>query len=248
MFKTRVILSKTKKIANTFLRPLGVELIRRQASTSWRSSFERLKERNIVFNSVIDVGASNGKWSLELAVTFPQAKYLLIEAQSIHENTLQDLVRKKNNFAYRLAAAGDKEGAVFFDAAEPFGGQASHQPLDKETVVELPMTTVDVEVKRSDLAPPFLLKLDTHGFEIPIFEGAADTLKQTSVICVETYNFQLCDGCLRFHEMCAFLEGKGFRPFRLCNPAFRPADGVFWQMDLVLVRSDRSEFLLNSYR
>lgn len=39
------------------------------------------------------------------------------------------------------------------------------------------MVTVDKCVKEKNKVS-FLLKLDTHGFEIPIFEGAEDILKK----------------------------------------------------------------------
>jgi len=36
---------------------------------------------------------------------------------------------------------------------------------------------------------PYLIKLDTHGVEIPILNGSAQTLKDTNVLVVEVYNF-----------------------------------------------------------
>lgn len=180
---------------------------------------------------------------------YPAAFYFLIDANKVHEPKVKAFKKKHNNVDYVLAAAGDTIGSIYFDASDPSGGLASHTPLQgyRRKVTRVPVTTVDAEVNARKLKPPYLLKLDTHGFEVAIFEGAAKTLKETAVIIVETYNFTLCEGCLRFHEMCVFLEERGFRPVGLCNPAFRHKDGALWQMDLIFVRSDREEFRSNKY-
>lgn len=109
------------------------------------------------------------------------------------------------------------------------------------------MTTVDAEVARLSLAGPFLLKLDTHGFEIPIFEGAASTLDQTSLLIVEAYNFELRPGALRFHELCTYLGGRGFRPLDVVDVMRRPGDDVLWQFDLFFARNDSREFASSAF-
>ena len=129
---------------------------------------------------------------------------------------------------------------------DPFGGVASHTKSEKFNT-SLPCITVDDEVAKRNLKGPFLLKLDTHGFEEPIFNGAEETLKNTNLVFVETYNFDIEKTSLRFWEMCQFLSEKGFRPIDLCEPMHRPKDGAFWQIDILFVRKDREEFQSNSY-
>lgn len=86
------------------------------------------------------------------------------------------------------------------------------------------------------------LKLDTHGFEIPILEGASQVLKETAVIIIECYNFRIAPECLLFFEMCDYLGKLGFRCIDLVDPFNRPYDQSFWQMDLVFVKDNRAEF------
>jgi len=109
------------------------------------------------------------------------------------------------------------------------------------------MVTVDEEVARLKLPPPYLLKLDTHGFELPILEGAMNTLASASLVVIETYNFRLTDSSLKFHEMCTFMENKGFSCIDLVEPMHRPGDQAFWQVDLLFVPSDNAVFSSNSY-
>jgi hypothetical protein len=105
----------------------------------------------------------------------------------------------------------------------------------------------DAQVAARDLRPPFLIKLDTHGFEMPILAGAEQTLEQTNVLVIEAYNFDIASSAVRFAELCARLEARGFRCVDLFDVMYRPADNALWQMDLIFIRADRPEFLSNAY-
>jgi len=213
---------------------------------SLKSALERCRRRGPDIGTVIDIGASNGVWSLKARKVFSKACFFLIEAQGDHEPSLKKLKERCPRLDYVIAAAGDRDGEIYFDASDLFGGEASHTPLEQHSVT-VPLRSLDSLVREKGLTPPFLLKLDTHGFEVPIFEGARETLRQTALIIVETYNFKLTSDSLRFPEMCAFLESRGFRCIDLCEPMHRPKDRAFWQMDLFFVPADREEFKSNTY-
>jgi FkbM family methyltransferase len=210
-------------------------------------AFRALKARKHAFNTVIDIGASTGIWSDALMRHFPFSRYLLIEAQPVHEPALREFCARHANAQFALAAAGEKAGHIFFDAAEPFSGQASYTQTSAANI-QLPVTTVDNEIRERKLKGPYLLKFDTHGFELPILKGARDTLARTEVIVMECYNFRIAPECLTFDEMCRYLANLGFRCIDLVDPMHRPYDDSFWQMDLVFVRDSRSEFSYPQYR
>lgn len=197
--------------------------------------------------TVIDIGASNGAWSGALMAHLPTARYLLIEAQGVHEPALRTFCAAHPNASYVLAAAGDREGTIHFDTSDPLGGLASETPFAAHDAV-VPMTTVDAAVATAALPGPYLLKFDTHGFELPILRGAARTLAATEVVVMECYNFHIAPEALTFDEMCGHMRGLGFRCIDLVCPLHRPLDDAFWQADLVFVRGDRPEFTRRSYR
>lgn len=205
----------------------------------------RFRARDIPIGTVIDIGASDGRWSLSAKKYFPDARYLLVEAQSAHQPALARLKGTYRNFDYVIAAASDRCGSVYFESGDPFGGVASH--THERGMVEVPAVTVDELVQDRRLPPPYLLKLDTHGFEVPILEGAAATLKRTQLVVVETYNFRIGIESLIFHEMCRYMEGRGLRCIDLCEPMHRPKDGALWQFDLFFIPDTREEFSSNSY-
>lgn len=238
------------KTLNKVLQIFDLRLVRQSQylsdSLSFDAVFERLKLKNIKFNTVIDIGASDGCWTRKIRKHFPDSFCYMIEANHFHEQSLIQFVENNKNCAYKLAAAADFVGEINFDDSDPWTGVASHQQDNKNTSRVI-STTVDEEVVAEALKGPFLLKLDTHGFEIPIFNGACETLTKTNVIIVETYNYDVTNDSLRFWEMCDFLVQKGFRPIDLMEPMFRPKDKSFWQVDLVFIRAERPEFQSNSY-
>jgi FkbM family methyltransferase len=192
--------------------------------------------------TVIDVGASSGLWFAKARRHLPHARGLLIEALADpHEPGLRALKAHDPLVEYVIAAAGDHEGEVHFDAKDPFGGAASYEPFEVGDIV-VPMTTIDSEVDSRRLPGPFLIKLDTHGFEAEILLGAGATLGSTVALVIEAYNFDLRPGSFRFADLCSFLEPRGFRSIDLADPMRRPTDDVLWQMDLVFAQANRPEF------
>ena len=215
--------------------------------TTMEGAFRALAARRHGFRTVIDIGASNGNWSDALMRYFPDRNYLLVEAQPVHEPALREYCARHPNAQFVLAAAGEEAGEIFFDADEPFGGQAAPAG-SSPTHIRVPVVTVDGEVSARKLEGPYLIKFDTHGFELPILKGAAATLARTEVIIMECYNFRIAPQALTFDEMCRYLGERGFRCIDLVDPLHRPYDDSFWQMDLVFVRSDRPEFTYQRYR
>jgi hypothetical protein len=97
------------------------------------------------------------------------------------------------------------------------------------------------------LKGPFLLKFDTHGFELPILQGAAETLKQTNAIIMECYGFRIAENSLLFPEMCVHMEKLGFRLGDIINIVRRPGDDMFWQCDAFFLRAEHPLFNKNTY-
>lgn len=210
------------------------------------AALARIIARGITVNTVVDIGASTGVWSEATMPYFPNAKYLLVEAQKTHENELKRFVAAHPNAQYVLKAAGEKAGTIYFDDTEAFGGQSMNERTS-EKLTEVPVSSIDEETASRGLPGPYLLKFDVHGFELPILRGAERTLQNTSVLIMECYNFDIAPGSLLFHDMCGHLHDLGFRVADISEPLWRPKDRMLWQMDIFFVRADRPEFQDKSY-
>jgi FkbM family methyltransferase len=238
------------EIRNRLQRNKKEKLNPKKLNTFRYNSFEynlaKLKQRGIYANTIIDIGASNGSWSKRIMDVFPESKYFLIEANNYHKNELEKFKENNKNIEYIIAAASDKIGQIYFDNSDPFGGLAIHEKPENNFTI-IPAVTVDHCVLNNELRGPFLLKLDTHGFEVPIFEGSIKMLKETEIIVVEAYNFKIAKDSLLFYEMCEYMKKHGFRCNGIIDVSYRPKDNFLWQMDLVFIKQTKEEFNDKNY-
>ena len=221
-------------------------------SLTMASGLER-SAKHVTPQSFIDVGASDGRWTELAKQFFPNSHYLLIEAQEGHRKDLEHFQSKHQHISLCMAAAGDTEGEIYFDASDLHAGLASKEKLEKNCIT-VPVTTIDVQVEKHKLIPPFCIKLDTHGFEIPILEGANKTLENADMLIIEAYNFQIVkneedssQNSLRFYQLCQYLDEKGFYPADIVDIMRRKKDDMLWQMDMFFYRKENKVFKSNSY-
>jgi FkbM family methyltransferase len=210
------------------------------------TALKRCLDRGVQPQTVLDIGASDGRWTMSCMKLIPNARYLLIEAQTEHRVALEQLSQKHHNIDYQIAAAGSQSGQIYFDAKELFGGLASFSPI--EGGIQVPMVSIDDEVVTRKLSKPYLLKLDTHGFEIPILEGAKRVLRDASLVIIEAYNYQLTPDSLRFFELCEYMDNLGFAPIEIADPMLRLHDSSFWQMDIFFIPKTSPEFAYRAYK
>jgi len=194
---------------------------------------------------VIDVGAAAGKWSLGCERVFPAAAYRLIEPLEEDLPMLRPILATRPAWRHIAAAAGAVPGTVSFSVAPDLDGSAVYGPDSEFPQRTVPVITLDsLDLPTGDC----LLKLDTHGYEVPIFEGAAEVLRRTSLLIVEVYGQRIAPGSLLFHEICAHLAERGFRAADVIDVMRRPSDGTLWQADVFFLRADHPVFANHAYR
>lgn len=248
-----------KKIFRGFFHLLGLEVSRYRAPSSPEYDYVRNKEmiegltrvmqRGLNPATIIDVGAAEGSWSLSSKEIWPSANYMLFEPLEERAESLKQLVAKNKNFHFVAAGAGKEKSQKSFYVSGDLDGSAVVDPstttLENIRIIEI--TSIDHEVRDSNLPGPYIIKLDTHGFEVPILEGAADTLKNTELVIIEIYGFHLTSDSLLFHEMSTLLDKLGFRMVDIVDIMRRSKDNAFWQGDAFYMRKDHQIFKDNLY-
>lgn len=175
-----MIKNKLLKLSRKFFEPLGFSLTYGSHFTD-DAALKRCRKRGMIINSVIDVGASDGRWSDLCMEHFPDAQYLLVEAQEAHDNSLKKFKKANKNTDYVICAAGNEDGVIYFNDDALLSGVASDKPFEGGKQTKVPMYKIDTLIEKYNLKPPFLIKLDTHGFEVPIIEGSTKAFENTNL-------------------------------------------------------------------
>jgi len=232
-------------IANRAIKPLGIQIYK--TGLDMESVIGQMSKCAADVRTVVDIGASDGRWSKAAMAHFPRAKFVAVDPLVEREPKLKQLKASNRNFDYVLCVAGEQESEmVSLSVGDDLDG--STVDGNQGAVRSVPSHSIDSIVRQKQCVGPFILKFDTHGFEVPILQGAAKTLRETHYIVMEVYNYRHTTGTLLFYEMCALLDSHGFRCFNIADPMHRPLDGCLWQMDLFFARKGSDFFRDSSYR
>jgi FkbM family methyltransferase len=212
------------------------------------AALRRARARGVEIASIIDIGASDGSWTEMCRRVYPEARAILLDANDVHRASLERYVASRQGVEHKIAAVGPACCDLWFERTpDPFGGRIHSERLKPEWE-PLPGTTIDHEVATRGMRGPYLVKLDTHGFEVPILEGAQETLKNAQLLVVECYPFKIGDGALMFHEFCAWMWERGFMALDITEPLWRARDGCLWQIDIVFSPRSRPECQVYSWQ
>lgn len=215
------LFSRKKKIEDSMHSALS------RASSSW----------GIQPDFVIDIGAASGHWSRMCAEVWPKAHYSLFEPLEEQRALLEELCGEKK-WRYIQAVAGGNKGEIDFAVTDDLDGSGVYEDRAFPTR-KMPMLPLDSLLP---IAGKGLLKLDTHGYELPIFEGSVRLLEQVELIVVEVYGHKISKNCLCFDSLCRYLDGRGFRVAAIVDVMNRPLDGTFWQADFLFLKCSHPVF------
>jgi len=98
------------RLANSFLNLFNAKIYFDGSSPlNMSSAIQRICTHDIPIKSIIDIGASNCKWSIDTMEFFPNASYLSIEPLYERKDALEKLKKKYNTFDYVLCVAGAED-------------------------------------------------------------------------------------------------------------------------------------------
>lgn len=166
---------------------------------------------------ILDCGAHVGHWSTGMQrKRFPEAKYLLIEANSDHEEALE-----KTGLPFEIALLGSDDGVdtVYYKNTDSgvsagnsiFQENSPNKEL-REQFKEVRQLTSSIDgiVARHSIGKVDFLKLDLQGAETLALRGASNTLKEVEVIQAEIHLVNYNQGAPPFLELYTLLNREGF--------------------------------------
>lgn len=218
--------------------------------TSLASTLKRLRANVDEIGTLVCLGSGKGDDALSFVEQWPGARVLLIDMDENFRPVWDQLAKKMPGLVGEVAALAEHDGEIGMRKTDRTGGIALEGPIDGDAQ-RIRSVRLDTLIAQHALPPPYFLKFDTHGAELPILAGAAETLRQTAILMMECYNFKLgfAGGRnLTFDEMSQHLKEMGFRPADLCDPLWRPGDGLLWQIHLFFLKANHPTFASSSYR
>ncbi|RDC64118.1 FkbM family methyltransferase [Adhaeribacter pallidiroseus] len=247
-----------KKIVKSILNLVGLEVRYKQPLSANIAYFrneqmieglQRSKRRGLVHvSTIIDVGAAAGSWSLSAKEFWPSSSYVLFEPLIERKAELEKLCNDQKDFYFIPAAAGKENSEVNFYVSNDLDGSGIADEVEQASNIRtVEVKSIQEEISQLNLTGPFIIKLDTHGFEVPIIEGCARIIKDVSLFIIECYGFQIAKDSLLFWEMCQFMDTRGFRLIDIIDVTHRPKDSAFWQCDAFFVPKDLQFFKNNTF-
>lgn len=213
--------------------------VTRMRGPSKNQAFDVLRKRQIPVSTVLDVGVQRG--TPELMRAYLDVHHILFEPVAEFHDGIRSNYR---NLSYTLvdAAVADKTGEATLEVRKTMTAtEVSHSSVvagaasgdNRRTIQSI---TLDSYLEQNPLPKPYLLKIDVDGNELAILSGATNTLKDCSIVVIETPKSE-------FTKRIAYLEERGFVLFDLVEPCYY--DDSFWQCDAILLKADiqRSHFL-----
>src|SRR5574337_263775 len=179
----------------------------------YSSFLHRMAQAGIRPRTVFDIGVGNGTpW---LYAAFPQAHFVLIEPQREFEPVLQGICGRIDA-EYHLVGVGSKEEhlPIYRLLSSPTG--SSFLPPNANTEQrwggseksdELHVVPLD---NYREQPGPFVVKIDTEGFELEVLRGAVKVLEQTDVVLMEVAIAERQVGEPDLIDIGTFMKSLGF--------------------------------------
>lgn len=195
-----------------------------------------LKKRGYHPETILDIGAAEGSWTLSAIRSFPTARYFLIEALEERRPELEELRRDYRNVTFAICGVGKEPGDLLFGITpELYGSSFAYEGAENRMVQ---VKTLDDLFASGCFQQPSFLKLDVQGFELQVLEGARTVLPGADLVLLELPFYRFSKPMSLMHEAIQYMVDRRFRPYEVVEVMRRPYDGAMGQCDLLFCRED----------
>lgn len=228
-----------KKVARGLLDRAGFAIVRKNEMKDMSSVLHHVRDLGFQPKTVIDVGVAYG--TQDLYEAFSDSTHLLVEPLVEWEPVLKDICRK-HNASYVLAAAGDSPGAVEINLHSFLSSSSickeSDGSLVDGTARQVPVVTIDDLCAEKQLQRPYLIKIDTQGYELKVLDGSKKVLEDTEFVVLEVALFEFFLGGPQFYDVVKYMKEHGFVAYDIFGGHNRPIDGALCQLDMAFVKEN----------
>lgn len=235
---------KIKKMVNVLLEKYGHTITHSSIVPSFERFVSRLRDINVIPQTVVDIGVAYGTpWLYD---AFPKAQYHLVEPTRESLPYMKEWQTKINADIHSVAL-GENEGEIEIKVRPEISGSSIYDEIGQAEI----QSSYIVPIVRFDQLFPILpgvtlVKIDVQGAELSVLKGMESSLKNIDYIICETSLIATLSGnAPEFSDIVFFLKQKGFSLYDFVGMTRRPLDRALAQVDAVFVpdesplRSDR---------
>jgi FkbM family methyltransferase len=199
------------------------------------------------FNTIIDVGANRGQFSLAARHFYPEAMIFAFEPLPKPAAVYRRLFGADSRVKFFETAIATARGPISMHVSRkdhsssvyPFAVQAdvfpgTHQ-IGTADVQSGPLTDF---VTEQDLHGRVMLKIDVQGAELEVLKSANTLLDRIDIVYVELSFVEFYRGQSLAHEVIEFLLGRGHVIRGVYNAAYDRRTGLALQADVLFERRD----------
>ena len=234
----------TMKMLSTLLAKFGYEVckstctgeLRWRTNPGWDAQYiQKLGNPN----TVIDVGVADG--TPDLYAAFPEAYHILIDPLPMHEAAMKSYLATYNG-EYHICGLGPLESKQTINVEVNSPGRSSFYKRTTASAsnsnieeVEVQVRTLDGLMAQGDYQKPYLLKIDTEGFELEVIRGAKMTLIDTQYVIAEVSVVKRFNHSYHFAEFIEEMHARGFRLYDILRVVRKPAINEVMILDAVFL-------------
>lgn len=209
---------------------LGYQIRRIEAGVSYENAYtEQARLVGHDAQTIVEVGAADGRDAEYYAELFPQARILAVEPVPESYAKLASRMSRVDRLTAVNAALTTQVGKAEFHVArladassllpaKPTGSNYDEYTTSRHTI-EVETTTLDALCRQHGITEIDLLKMDVQGAEMRILSAACDLLERSAIgaIYTEVQFTQFYHDAARFHDVAHFLSRHDFRLHNLYN-------------------------------
>ena len=189
--------------------------------------------RQCAANTLIDVGANKGQFSVAFRRLRPHARIIAFEPLPEAADTFARVFEADDLTELLPYALAGFDGSSQFHVADrpdsssllkPGERQAMAFGVHQASIIDVPLKRLDHCLDLNSLERPIFLKVDVQGSELGVFEGCLP-LGDVDFIYVELSFVELYEGQPLFDEVHDYLVGRGFRMAGVYNQVSTPEFG-----------------------
>ena len=201
-------------------------------------SLANLKKNNFNPSTVIDAGAYEGNWTLDLLEVYPSAKVLMVEAQQKKEVVLKKIIANNKNLDYAISLLSSEVGIEKIFEENETASQVITNGNPNVAGYSISTQTLDELLLQKNFPYPDLIKLDVQGHELEVLRGAENSLAHAEVCLLELSLMELGGNTPLLLEMLTYMNTKDFQPYDISQFMRRPFDKALIQIDMFFVKKN----------